>query len=102
VRSGALFLANSNNSVGTLNIGRLGSNDAAGTLTLTGSNNSITFGNGSGSINFNQNNTTTFSANVSGDGVVNQLGSGTSILTGNNGYSGGTRIVNGVLQVGTG
>jgi autotransporter-associated beta strand protein/T5SS/PEP-CTERM-associated repeat protein len=102
VTANALFLANSNNSVGTLNIGRFGTNDAAGTLTLTGIYNSITFGSGRGSINFNQSNTATIAANISGAGSVNQLGSGTSILTGDNGYSAGTRITNGVLQVGAG
>jgi autotransporter-associated beta strand protein len=102
VTATAVFLANSNNSIGTLNVGRLGMNEAAGTLTLTDSNNSIVFGSGSGSINFNQSNTASLSANISGAGSVNQLGSGTSILTGNNGYSGVTLITNGTLQVGNG
>ena len=102
VTANALFLANSSHSVGTLNIGRLGSNDAAGTLTLTATNNSITFGSGNGSINFNQSNAIALGANISGNGSINQLGSGTSILTGNNFYTRGTLISGGVLQVGNG
>jgi len=102
VTANALFLANASNATGVLNIGTFGGNDAAGTLNLNGASKSITFGSGYGAINFNQNNSTTFSANISGAGVLNQLGMGTTILTGYNGYTKGTLITNGTLQVGNG
>jgi autotransporter-associated beta strand protein len=102
VTANALFLANASNATGVLNIGTFGGNDTAGTLNLNGASKSITFGSGYGAINFNQNNSTTFSANISGAGVLNQLGMGTTILTGYNGYTKGTLITNGTLQVGNG
>ena len=84
-------------SSGVLNIGRFGQSDAAGTLSTP----TIAFGAGSGRINFNQSNSTTLSSVISGTGAVYQLGSGTTILTGNNTYRGalyvnaGTLLVNG-------
>ena len=93
-----LTLAENAGSTGTLNIGRFGTNDAAGTINAP----KITFGAGSGTINFNQSNATTISAVISGNGSVNQLGSGTTILTGNytptgNTYSGTTTVSAGTL-----
>ena len=99
VTANALFLANTAGSTGILNIGSLGGNDASGNLNLTGSYNSVSFGFGSGAVNFNQTNSTIFSANISGAGSLNQLGMGTTILTGKNGYTGGTLITSGTLQV---
>jgi len=93
-----IVLASSNNSVGTLNIGDFGANDAAGTLIAT----NINFGSGTATLNFNQSNTTTIGANISGNGSVNQYGSGITILTGSNSYSGVTTITNGTLQLGDG
>ena len=98
VTAPAIYLAVSNNSVGTLNIGAFGANGAAGTLTTT----NIYFGSGTATLNFNQSNTTTIGANISGNGSVSQYGSGTTILTGNNTYSGVTTITNGTLQLGDG
>jgi len=43
--------------------------------------------------------TTTFSNNIIGPGSLNQSGSGTTILTGNDTYAGPTNITNGVLQL---
>jgi fibronectin-binding autotransporter adhesin len=84
-------------SSGVLNIGRFGQSDAAGTLSTP----TIAFKAGSGRINFNHSNSTTLSSVISGAGAVYQLGSGTTILTGNNTYRGalyvnaGTLLVNG-------
>jgi autotransporter-associated beta strand protein len=87
----------------SLNVGRFGTNDTAGSIITP----SIQFSSGAAnaSINFNQRDTATLGANISdsGNGRINQLGSGTSILTGdNNGFSGVTTISAGVLQVGNG
>lgn len=82
-------------SSGVLNIGRFGTNDAAGTISTP----TITFGTGTGTINFNQSNSTTISAAISGNGSVNQLGSGTTTLTGHNTYSGATTVAAGDLVV---
>jgi T5SS/PEP-CTERM-associated repeat protein/autotransporter-associated beta strand protein len=78
---------------GALNIGRLGSNDTAGTFSAW----SLALRTG-GVINFNQSDSTTFSTVISGNGSVNQLGSGTTILTGNNNaYNGTTTVSAGTL-----
>ncbi len=80
---------------GVLNIGRFGTGDAAGTL----SSPTIAFNTGSGRINFNQADTTTISSAISGTGSLYQLGSGTTILTGHNTYTGTTVVQNGTLLV---
>ena len=49
-------------SIGTLNIGQFGTNGAGGTVNAS----TITFGDGTGVINFNQSNAVTISANISG------------------------------------
>lgn len=54
-------------------------------------------------MNFNHNaNNYEFGAPISGNAVVNQVGSGTTILTGTNTYTGGTTITAGVFQLGNG
>jgi autotransporter-associated beta strand protein len=80
-----------------LNIGRLGTNDAAGTITAP----TIAFGAGTGVVNFNQSNSTTLFAAISGNGAVRQLGAGTTTLTGANTYTGGTMISAGTLALGS-
>jgi autotransporter-associated beta strand protein/T5SS/PEP-CTERM-associated repeat protein len=90
-----LTLAEYAGSSGTLNIGRFGTNDAAGTVSTP----KIAFGAGTGTINFHQTNSTTISAPISGNGSVNQLGSGTTTLTGNNTYTGPTTVAAGDLVV---
>lgn len=99
-----ITVASQAGSVGTLNIGRFGTNDAAGTVSTP----KIGFGAGTGTINFNQSNTVTLSTVISGNGSVNQLGSGTTTLTGNNiSYTGtttvsaGTLLANGSYALGT-
>jgi len=82
-------------SVGALNIGSLGGSDAAAGISLVTP--SITFGSGSGTINFNQADTFTLSIPVSGPGSLQQLGSGTTIISGSNSYTGTTLIAGGTL-----
>ena len=93
--SPGLTLAQNAGSSGTLNIGRYGAQDAAGTISTP----RIAFGDGTGTINFNQSTGTDLSAPISGNGSVNQLGSGMTILSGNNTYTGTTTVVNGTLLV---
>jgi autotransporter-associated beta strand protein len=88
-------VASQSGSTGTLNIGRFGTNDAAGTINAP----KITFGAGTGTINFNQSNSTTISAVISGNGSVNQLGSGTTTLSGSSSYTGATTVSAGTLLV---
>lgn len=55
-----------------------------------------------GRLIFDRADTVTFPGVIAGAGSVKQLGSGTTILTGNNTYTGGTVIANGALQLGNG
>ena len=98
VSAASIWIAAASNSVGTLNIGRFGTNDAAGTISTP----TIAFGAGTGAINFNQSNSTTIAAAISGNGTVNQRGSGTTTLTGNNTYTGATTVSGGTLAVAAG
>jgi autotransporter-associated beta strand protein len=88
-----ITIASQAGSSGTLNIGRFGTNDTAGTITAP----TIAFGAGTGTINFNQTNAFTLLSGISGNGSVNQLGAGTTILTGSNSYTGTTTISAGTL-----
>ena len=96
----------------------------SGTLVLTGANTysagttisggTLQLGNGgaSGSIlgnvidnatlAFDRRDTVTFANLISGTGKLTQLGTGTTILTANNTYTGGTTITAGTLQIGNG
>jgi autotransporter-associated beta strand protein len=53
-----------------------------------------------GTLAFNRSDSMTFGGVISGTGVVNQIGAGTTILTGANTYSGATTIDAGTLQAG--
>lgn len=53
-----------------------------------------------GVLTFDRSDTSTVSGTISGTGAVIQLGSGTTILTAANTYSGGTTITAGTLQIG--
>jgi fibronectin-binding autotransporter adhesin len=98
VAAASITIGVSAGSSATLNIGRLGTNDTAGMITTP----TIAFGAGTGTINFNQSDATTVSAAISGAGSLNQRGVGTTTLSGNNTYSGGTTINAGALQLGNG
>nr|WP_234903066.1 autotransporter-associated beta strand repeat-containing protein [Ensifer adhaerens] len=95
-----------------------------GTTILTGSNNytggttiadgTLQIGNGGaigsivgdvindGVLAFNRSDAVIFAGAISGSGTVRQIGSGTTVLTGNNSYTGGTTVAGGVLQIGNG
>jgi autotransporter-associated beta strand protein len=82
-----------------------GTTISAGTLQLGngGSTGSIA-GNvlDNGVLAFNRSGSLTFGGVISGAGSVNQIGAGTTILIGNNSYTGGTTISAGTLQLGNG
>jgi fibronectin-binding autotransporter adhesin len=94
VYASGISIASSNGSAGALNIGSLGGSDGAGSITAP----TIAFGSGTGTINFNQINTASLTSSISGLGTIRQLGTGTTILSGNNTYTGTTRISAGNLQ----
>lgn len=52
-----------------------------------------------GVLAFNRSDLVNFSGTISGSGAVHQIGSGTTVLSGINGYAGGTSILGGTLQV---
>ncbi|CBJ81699.1 putative Outer membrane autotransporter barrel [Xenorhabdus bovienii str. Jollieti] len=56
--------------------------------------------NNEGRLNFNHSDKTTYSHIISGTGSVHQVGSGTTLLTGENTYTGETKIDSGTLQLG--
>ncbi|MFZ4115133.1 MAG: autotransporter-associated beta strand repeat-containing protein [Chthoniobacterales bacterium] len=86
-------VGSSNNS---LNIGSFGGTDTAGLLLIY---DTISFGSGSnGAINFNQTDIFTLTSPISGNGLVNQFGTGTTILAGSNSYGGITTINQGTLE----
>ena len=90
-----------------------GINTYTGSTTISGG--TLSIGNGGGgaslastpildsaTLMFNHNDTVSYSGSISGTGQLIQQGTGSSllILTGNNGYSGGTTITSGTLQLG--
>ena len=91
VAATGIVIAASNGSSGTVNIGRFGTNDAGGTINAP----TITFGSGTGVLNFNQSNAVTVTSAISGAGSVNQLGAGTTTLSASNDYTGATTVSGG-------
>jgi len=81
---------------------------APGTLDLAGFNQSIGSLAGEGAVSLgnatlttgNDNTSTTFSGAMSGTGALDKVGAGTSILDGDNPYTGGTTVSAGTLAVG--
>ncbi|WP_206185541.1 autotransporter-associated beta strand repeat-containing protein, partial [Sphingosinicella sp. CPCC 101087] len=57
---------------------------------------------GFGALGFDRSDTVTYAGTIQGSGGVTQDGTGTTILTGDNLYSGGTTISAGTLQLGAG
>jgi autotransporter-associated beta strand protein/T5SS/PEP-CTERM-associated repeat protein len=82
------------NSGGTIQIG-VGSTDGV----LLGGTGSLV---NNGTLVFNRSNDSTYSGVISGTGVLKKQGAGTLTLDGNNSFTGGTTISDGVLQVGAG
>ncbi len=76
---------------GTLNVGNGGT-----TGTLIGG---VRMFNSNAVLNFNRSDTSTFAGVIDGGGTVNQIGSGTTILTGASTYTGATNVNAGTLQV---
>ena len=78
---------------GTLQLGSGAGGSTAGSILGNVSN--------SGTLAFNRSNTYTYGGIISGANVE-QMGSGTTVLTGNSNYTGGTLISAGALQLGAG
>ena len=75
-------------SVGTL---QLGNGGASGSIAGDVTNN--------GTLAFDRSDTYTYGGQIAGTGAVNQIGTGTTVLSGNNAYTGGTSITAGTLQI---
>jgi T5SS/PEP-CTERM-associated repeat protein len=105
VSAANITIASQTNSSGTLNIGEFGTNGAGGSVSAS----TITFGDGTGVINFNQSDAVTISANISGNGLLNLNGTGVVSLSGSNSFSAGitqqsntTLVVDNASALGTG
>ena len=79
-------------SAGTLQIGQGGTTGTLGTGNVI--NNAV--------LAFNRSDSITYGGAISGTGVLQQNGNGTTILTGTSTYTGGTTIAAGTLQIGNG
>lgn len=96
---GNLILTGSSNYAGgtAINAGvnlQLGNGGATGSIVGDVANN--------GTLAFNRSDASTFAGTISGTGTVRQEGVGTTILTAENSYTGGTVISAGTLQLGDG
>ena len=115
-RSDSLTLAGDISGTGTLEqVGAgttalTGNNSYAGGTTISAGTLQLGDGGTSGSIvgdvlndatlAFNRADALTFDGSISGTGAVNQIGTGTTLLTGDNPYSGATTVSSGTLLVG--
>jgi outer membrane autotransporter protein len=98
VRAPTVAIAANAGSIGTLNIGAGAGNPAVAPGTLNAP--SVTFGAGTGTINFNHTSTDyVFAPAISGNGTVNVL-AGITTLTAANTYSGTTNVEGGTLRAG--
>ena len=95
---GTLVLSGSNTYTGGTTISggvlQLGNGGTTGSLLGDVTDNAV--------LAFNRSDSSTFNGIVSGAGSLRQIGSGTLVLTGNNTYTGGTTVGNGILQIGNG
>ena len=94
---GGITLAQNSGSVGTLNLGDGGS--AVGNIINSGY---ISGGSGAATVNVNSTGIANLGQQFSGSLSFNQIGAGTTVLTGSNSYTGTTTISAGTLQVGNG
>jgi outer membrane autotransporter protein len=117
-RSDTLPFAGVISGTGTVNQAGTGTTILTGDNTYTGgttiSAGTLQLGNGgttgsvvgnvadNGTLEFNRSDRVPFAGVISGTGAVNQAGMGTTILTGDNTYTGGTTISAGTLQLGNG
>ena len=95
-QGGALVLTGANTYSGGTTIAsgilQLGNGGASGSIAGDVTNNGV--------LAFDRSDTVTFPGVISGSGAVSQIGSGTTILTADNPYTGGTTISVGTLAVG--
>ena len=77
---------------GALQVGNGGTSGTLGTGAI----------NNNGTLAINRSDTLVLANDIAGSGALNQIGTGTTVLTGNNSYSGTTAITAGTLQVGDG
>jgi fibronectin-binding autotransporter adhesin len=73
---------------------RIGDGGTSGTLAGNVTNN--------GTLAFDRSDVSTFGGAITGTGDLQQIGTGTTILTGDSSYTGGTTIADGTLQLGDG
>ena len=96
--AGTLILTGNNTYTGGTTIGggtlQIGNGGTAGSIAGNVTNNAT--------LAFNRSNGLTFGGVISGSGAVQQLGPGTTTLTANNTYTGGTVVNAGILQLGAG
>ena len=96
--SGTLVLAASNTYTGGTTIAggtlQIGAGGTSGSVPGDIANN--------GNLALNRSDVATFANTVSGSGSLTQAGPGTTILTADNNYTGGTTITQGTLQIGNG
>lgn len=82
-----------------------GTTIAAGTLQVGGGGTVGTLAGDvvdNGTLSFSRSDTYTYDGTISGTGAVQQTGTGTTVLTADQSYSGGTTISSGTLQLGAG
>ena len=96
--AGGKVIFTSNNSYsGTATVGgvlQLGAGGAAGSVAGNIVDNGL--------VVFDRSDVSTYAGDISGTGAVQQVGSGTTILTGSSTFAGGTTISAGTLQIGAG
>ncbi len=97
VGSGTVVVGANAGSVGTLNLGDGG--NYTGSLSASSGPLVIAGGSGSGTVNFNASSANSYSQKFTGSLKVNQIGSGTTTLTGTSNYSGLTTVSLGELKV---
>jgi len=97
--TGDIVIAGGAQGSGTLNVGGAEGHAAAEAGNISAAN--IVLGAGSATVNFNHFNTNyQLDSVLMGSGTVNQVASGTTVLSGANTYAGSTNVLGGVLRAG--